>query len=196
MAKGRGRSKKKDMPVEPTKELQRRVTFRLEDITKSGQVTGQAYKRRPWFETLAARGDITVDQLQALRFYRSNFERQHYSETRCVLNRDPGGGAGDGPSVALVNARWHVRELEAAAGALVDVLRAIAIHDLHYSDVAMATFGSRKQRWIKVELDQPFVEKIVPKSSEHPRRIKAEFIEAVERILPVAEPHYSTKKVA
>lgn len=177
-------------PAEPTPETIGH--FVLGPVrTEKGQVIGRAYRRQPYFETLAKlpanasdqKGSrlITADQLRALRYYRTNHELTVVSETRCALNQERGGGEALGLPITLLSARG-VKECEVGLGALVDTLRAVALHDQTFAQVAMARWGSRDRQRVVLGTgkQKPRIAKeVVPKSSAHPAIVREEFLTAL-----------------
>jgi hypothetical protein len=148
--------------VKPTPEQMRRAHYEPQSAkTHKGQVTSSAYRRRPLFETLAkGKSGIDADGLRALRFYRDRYEG-----TAKSLTRPPG-----------LDADYIVKRCDAEMGAVADTMRAVALEDQSFSEVAIARFGSRTQSWIEQEKVRGrtkkggklrFVEKIVPKSGRH-----------------------------
>jgi len=191
-------------PIEqPTEEQRRRVVYNRRDVrSEMGHPLGVAYHREPVFETMAKRpGAITADELSALRFYRAAFDRQERSPTKSCLdfNANGGGGSRDPASSvmnatpSIVEARRKVRLCEAALGKALSVMRAVALHDMSFSEIAIERYGHRPQNWIDVNVPvlidgrQPIVdgkplmkaehrEKIVPRSGRHRELVRQEFI--------------------
>jgi hypothetical protein len=171
--------------------------------TERGQAVGIAYKRQPWFETLAkreatdARRDgrqpaIGADHLAALRYYRAAFEAANRSEFKCALNQQPRGGGERGdipPSVAA--ARWRLGICEARMGGGKDVMRAIALADRTYADVAMERFGSRDRDWWNSSTGL-FESRPAPKSNRHPGLIRDEFMLGLAVLLEAVRPMVRT----
>jgi hypothetical protein len=160
--------------------------------TEKGQVIGRAYRRQPYFETLAKmplrasdqKGPrlITPDQLRALRYYRANHELTVVSETRCALNQERGSGEAIGLPITLLSARG-VKDCEVGLGALVHTLRAVALEDKSFAQVAMERWGSRDRQRIVIGSGKKkprIAKEIVPKSSAHPGIIRQEFLDALK----------------
>ncbi len=179
----------------PTREQAAKADYDLQPIrTEAGQLLGRAWRRQPWFESLAKReaGEaardgrtplIDPDGLNALRFYRHAHEAASRSEMRCALDivpggRTPGAGPGDLPPAMLI-ARANLALCEAGLGDLLATMRAVALDDLPYAAVAMARFGSRDQEWYDPQAGT-FIAKPVPRSNRHPGIIRAEFLAGVE----------------
>ena len=184
----------------PTLELQRHRPFAIEPVVEDGQVTGRSYRRQPLYVTLSKTSDkLTAAELQALDLYRETHDRADRSFTKSCLDFDSGSFKPD----AIVHVHHVVREareqitsFEAAVGPIVDTLRAVALEDRSFSEIAMERFGSRKQSWILV--DEPVIqngvpvmkdgkqvrhtverEKLVPRSNRHREIIRFEYREAV-----------------
>lgn len=181
--------------VGPTPEQHRRANYELGDIVdvEPGKVAvriGKAYRREPYFEELARREatGIGADDLRCLRFYRNRFEAAQRSPVRSVLNRDAG-GKGDGPMLAALISSSDHRFLEHGIGAAVHTLRAIALEDKSYAQVAMDRWGSREQHWIVKGEDKV---KIVPKSGKHPGIVRDEFLQALSRLTERTLPYIRT----
>ncbi|CAH0355327.1 hypothetical protein [Sphingobium sp. CECT 9361] len=196
MARRRNAAKRADRTpkdiIAPTPEQQLRANYAMQDIVdiEPGKVAvsiGKAYRREPYFEELARREatGISDDTLRALRFYRNAWEAGQRSPVRSVLNRDDVGGGGDGPLLAALFATGDVSFAEVGIGATVHTLRAVALDDKSYAQVAMDRWGSREQRWI---LNGAHKVKIVPRSGKHAGVIRDEFLQAVacmtERVIP------------
>lgn len=190
--------------VLPTKEWLERYNHSATSPTNaSGQKVGRATLREPWFESLVKRdwkeanaekrpAIFTVENLQALRSYRNQFEAANRSETRSCLNvsnggRSSGGGKGD-PSLSVMAAKRWLGMVEPAIGAIIDTLRAVAIDDQSYQAVAMARFGSRAADFYDKDTGA-FTVRYVPKSGRHPLRVKAEFVDAVRRLTDAVSGH-------
>lgn len=169
----------------PTPEQSGKVHYRRTDHTdEMGARIGFGYRREPWFETLArtTANGITRDELAALQFYRGAFDRCERSATRCALDVSGGRGvSGSVPSIlnstpAMVEARRKVRLCEEALGSWLGTLRAVALHDYNFSDIAIERFGGRDQDWIDVsDKEQPNKVRIVPRSGRHRDLIRKEF---------------------
>ena len=179
--------------------------------TERGQVAARAYRRQPYFETLAKQpGDdrlISPVGLAALRVYRSAWERCEASITRCALDVDGRGGGGYGsrmPASMVVDRR--VQAYEAAMGAYIETMRQVALFDMTLTDVAIERFGGRVQDWIVVtdpvlkpdgqqlvvegvgpQWRKTFHEKIVPKSGRHREMIRDEFRAGLALLIEATE---------
>jgi hypothetical protein len=165
-------------------------------------VNSVAYRRQPLFETTAKKGnDIDRDGLQALRFYRERYEATAASLTRCALDVEGrGGGTGQGLP-PILDADYMLRAIEAAIGPLVDTMRAVALEDRSFSEVAISRFGSRTQSWVEQEKSRSrtkqggkmvFVDKVVPKSGRHREIIREEFLLGVARLIAAAGKYLRT----
>jgi hypothetical protein len=163
--------------------------------TEKGQVVGRAFRRQPYFATLAKlpadpktpKGHrlITSDQLRAMRFYRAAWEATQASETHCALDVSlAGGSASFEPNIPMQ--MWEsgrVADCERhLAGWLLATLRAVVLDDQSFSGVAMNRWGSRERQRIIVGKgkEQPrVVSEIVPRSSAHAATVRDEFLKAV-----------------
>lgn len=194
-----GKQAKKDI-VGPTREQKKRGRFELQEIVDKGDrgsiKIGKAYRREPYFEELARREATGIggDELRALRYYRNAYEAAARSEVRSNLNRDMPGGSSEGPLLAQLYATSDVVHLERGIGAVVHTLRAVAIEDKSYAEVAMDRWGSRQQHWIDVNKAGAEMHrtKIVPKSGKHPGLIREEFLLAVRRLADRVKPYLRT----
>jgi hypothetical protein len=160
--------------------------------TEMGQVTALAYRRQPYFITLAKlpadpktpKGHrlITSDQLRAMRFYRSAWEATQASATHCALDVSLAGGrTGYEPNIPM-----HMWESSRVAdcerdmkGWILATLRAVVLDDQSFAAVAMNRWGSRERQRIIVGKgkEKPrVVNEIVPKSSAHAGMVRDEFL--------------------
>lgn len=183
--------------VAPTAETAAHAPYELQPVrTEKGQLLGRAWRRQPWFESLAKReaGEakragraplIGADDLAALRFYRNAFEMAERSAMKSSLDILPG-GAGPGqardlpPSVLI--ARVDVALCESLMGEWRPTMRAVSLEDRTYAAVAMARFGSRDQDWFDVAAGA-FVAKPVPRSNRHPLIIRSEFLAGLQALV-------------
>lgn len=170
----------------PTPEQRQHARYELEPITERGQVVGRAYRKQPWFETLAARGDISSSALEALRFYRNSYESSFYSEMRCALDRSGIGGRGSSyamisepPEVSIAKSNLAGCE-RGISSPLLDSLRAVGLYDLRYREVAMERFGYRMADYIE---NGKHLQKRAPKSGRHRELVKDEILAAVELLI-------------
>jgi hypothetical protein len=181
-------------PIKPTPEwIARYGDHQITPVTETGIKMGRAWHREPWFESLVKRDwtdaqrerrdpAFTIDDLHALRRYRNAHEAAQRSETRSSLNIERGGNGERGEqSPALIRARRDLAMMEAWIGPIVDTMRAIAIDDMSYAQVAMARFGYRE---IDVYDDATgtFHTRTAPRSGRHPTRIREEFQQGVKRL--------------
>lgn len=180
--------------AEPVAEQAHRFTEKPHAVrTEKGQVVGRAYRRLPLFETIAkqpAEKDkpegprlILPHQLRALRFYRAAWEGAQSSETRCALDVDSvrGGVPSGMPSVLMSD--YRVKACDRAMGAIGDTMRAVALQDMTFSDVAMARFGSRERQRVNLGTGRrkpKIVNEIVPRSGRHREIIRDEFLSALK----------------
>lgn len=192
--------------VKPTPEQMRGGRFARETgKVKRGQVDAAPYRRQPLFETLfKTRGTCITDEgLRALRFYRDRYEATAASLTRCALDVRLGGG-GSSCLPPLLDADYIIRQCDTAMGAYAPTMRAVALEDQSFSDVAIARFGSRTQNWLEMEKQRGrtkkgakmvFVDKIVPKSGRHREIIKEEFAAGLELLIKAVR-RYTTNDIA
>lgn len=181
-----------DTPAEnaglgPTPEQKERYNFKFENIRAGTVRKGAAYRRQPYFETLHARGDIDSDQVEALRYYRNAYEAADRSETRCALNREPGGGTSEAVAIRLLMARETRDDCEAAIPAfLLDTLRSVAINDMDFSEVARERFGAKEGK------DEKGVWVLLPPNSRQRSRIATEFKTAAYALHTFVAPRIQT----
>jgi len=146
--KGKSRGKPVEVTAPPAEQM-RDVPFVVEpvhDRTATGQLDlkGTAYRRRPMIEVLFDAGTLTVNQLKALRHYRHHADIADRSPVRDSLCLQRG-GSGSGPAVTTLNAVRIVADIEAAAGSLLDILRAVVVYDRSLSQVAIDRAGATEQ---------------------------------------------------
>ena len=172
--------KKRFRGVSPVEEQARRYNYALETVTERGQVVGRVYRRQPLFETMLARGEISREEAQALRYYRERFELSHFSLVRSCLLQRYGGAVTGGSSPLALRAASEVDVMEAAAGLFLPAFRKVVIEDMSFNRIAMERYGSQ-------EVKRGNVTRIEPKSKQHTRRIKAEFLTALNCFMPAAQ---------
>lgn len=127
--------------------------FVLVDIVDKGPngqsiEIGRAYRRRRMVEQLTAQGMFSDEEAKALKHYRHHADMIERSCTRDSLCIQRGGG-GNGPTISYLNAAFLVRQVEAAAGSLADILRAVVVEDVSLSQWAIRRAGAlevRRQR--------------------------------------------------
>jgi hypothetical protein len=175
--------KKRFKGVAPVNEQARRYHYDLETVTEHGQVVGRVYRRRPLFETMFARGEISREEAQALRYYRERYELSNFSLTRSCLLQRYGRSLNGGSSPLVLRAASEVQAMEAAAGLFLMAFRKVVIEDMSFNRIAMDRYGS-------VQKDIGGQQRIVPKSKQHTRRIKSEFLTALKCFLPVAQSFF------
>jgi hypothetical protein len=186
---------------QPTAEQAGRVEYVRQQVRdEMGHHVGFAYRRRPLFETMAAgkANAITIDELAALRFYRTAFDRCDQSATKSCLNVGVGGArvSGNDPTSAtpaILEAKRKLRLCEEAMGGQVlTTMRAVVLDDRSFSEIAIERFGGRNQDWIIV--DEPVFrngkpvtengkpvtktvhrERIAPRSGRHRQVVSDEF---------------------
>lgn len=173
--------KKRFKGVAPVEEQARRYSYELETITERGQVVGRVYRRRPLFETMLARGEISRSEAQALRYYRERYELSHFSLVRSCLNQRFGSGHAGGTSPLSLRAAREVGLMEAAAGLFLPAFRKVAIEDMSFNRIAIDRYGSKQEEHSN---------RVVPKSKQHTRRIKSEFLAALNCFMPIAQSFF------
>lgn len=196
--------RQKSEPAGPTPEQRQKATFeRSSSKTAHGQVNSVAYRRQPFFETLAKgrNSGVSLDALTAMRVYRERYEATATSLTKCALDIQGRGGGLPSCLPPGLDADYLVRHIETALGPLADTMRRIVLEDQCFSDVAIERFGSRVQSWIESEKQRGrtkkgarmvFVEKIVPKSGRHREIIRDEFMAGLDRLVAAVRPHIRT----
>lgn len=138
--------------IGPTPEQLRDGGFAVQDVTdkRRGGATitiGKAYCRRRMVEQLALQGMFTDEEAKALQHYRHHADTIERSPTRDSLCLQRGGG--NGPTLTFLNAAFHVRQVESAVGALVDILRAVVVEDVSLSQWAIRRAGSIEVRRLR-----------------------------------------------
>ena len=201
---GRGHRAQRTEILEPLPE--QRGLFGAKPVTvktDKGQSAGRAYRREPYFETLAKlpldkdQQDgarlITADQLRALRYYRARWESSQASETRCALAVDDIGGGIPGSRIpTIIWSSEAVALADRAMGACGETLRMVALQDQSFAAVAMARWGSRERNRLIVGSGKQaprFVNEIVPRSSAHPGIVRTEFLYALESLTAALSGH-------
>jgi hypothetical protein len=189
----KGKKGAKQAPaIDPTPEWLRRYenACRKENpTTASGYAMAERpiYRKHPWFESLCGRDDSFTDEdLYALRYYRNTYEAAQRSETKCSLAsmvHGSGTPSEDG-SFRLLRLRDRLAEIERALKGALHTVRAIAIEDLTYEQVAMGRYGYRYAEYFDAASGK-LEYRPRPKSGRHPTNIKIEFIAGV-RVLTAA----------
>lgn len=191
--------------AQPTPEMLSRVEFEYGPVkTEMNIQIGAAYRRRPLYQTLAARtGRFNSDELAAMALYRSVFDRCDRSPFSSCLASEQGGGRGIGvtsfihASPAIVEAKRKLALLESALGSTLSTMRDVVLQDKTFSVVAMERYGCRARNWILV--DEPVLrdgrpamlegkpvvrtvhrEEMVPRSGRDRERIASEFNQGVK----------------
>ena len=178
--------------IGPTDEQMARFSFKRENVNDGTKLKGRAYRREPWFLTLFRRGEIDADQLAALKYYRDAHESADRSETRCALNRELGGGPSDATALRLMMARETRDDCEGAIPPfLLDTLRAVAIHDRDYSDIARERYGDRRAKEVPDGKVMP-ITVLRPPSSRQRKRIATEFKTAAYALHTFVAPRIQT----
>jgi hypothetical protein len=177
----------------PPAEQQQRVRFELgQVISEMGQVMGLAYRRLPLIETMGKGGKLSPDELGALRYYRTAFDRSERSPVKCCLNVSGVGGTGPSHALfhatpAMIDAKRRVRLCESVLGHSLETMREVVLSDKSFSQVAIERFGSRVIR------PTPHVDKegrargehreqIRPRSGKHREIIRREFADGLREL--------------
>lgn len=169
----------------PTPEQERRVEFERRSVrSEMGQTIGVAYRRRPLFETMADQGGtIAPNELEALRYYRTSFDRAERSATKSCLNFGVGGRSAFSDianvSASMIDAKRRIAVCESVLGPYLPTMRAVVLEDRSFTDIAIERFGSRDQDWI---VDGQSRTKIVPRSGRHREIVRQEFLAGMRRL--------------
>jgi len=150
-------------PEQATPEMRARVEFDFGPVLDEMNVRiGAAYRRRPLYVTMAKKADrFTWEQLNAMRLYRSVFDRCERSPMGCALSVGSAGGRGLMPSSfihaspGVVEAKRKLAMLERDLGASLSTLRSVILEDKSFSVIAMERFGCRTRSWIII--DEPVI---------------------------------------
>lgn len=129
--------------------LEQMAAFELGDIVDKGPngrsiEIGRAYRRRRMVEQLSCQGMFTDEEAKALKHYRHHadlIERSPMRDSLCLQR-----GGGNGPTLTYLNAAFLVRQIEHAAGTLVDILRAVIVEDVSLSQWAIRRAGALEMR--------------------------------------------------
>lgn len=141
----------------PTPEQERRVEFERRSVrSEMGQTIGVAYRRRPLFETMADKGGtIAPNELEALRYYRTSFDRAERSATKSCLNFGVGGRSAFSDianvSASMIDAKRRIAICESVLGPYLPTMRAVVLEDRPFTDIAIERFGGRPQSWIIID---------------------------------------------
>lgn len=214
-AKGGAQPKRKGSTVsatapieQPTPEQASRVEYqRMPVRSEMGQTIGLSYRRRPLFETMADKGGIAPNELAALRYYRTAFDRCERSPTKSCLNVGVGGSSRNAfndlasATESILDARRRVSMCERVLGRSLATMRGLVLHDRSISDLAIERFGGRRQDWI--EVTEPILkpdgkqlvikdvgpqwrtfhrEKLVPRSGRHREIVRQEFLAGIRAL--------------
>ena len=198
-------SVEREAAEQPTPEMLARVEFEFGAVrTEMNIQIGSAYKRIPQYLTMAKKADrFTWEELNAMRLYRSVFDRCERSPMSCALSTDGGGGRGLKPnsfinaSPAVVEAKRKLAMIERDLGRSLAVLRDVVLQDKSFSVIAMERYGCRSRSWIIV--DEPVLRKgqpvladgkpvtravhredVVPRSGRDRARVAEEFYTGVK----------------
>lgn len=201
----------REVAEQPTPEMLARVEFEFGPVrTEMNIQIGSAYRRLPLYLTMAKKSDrFTWEELNAMRLYRSVFDRCERSPMGCALSTDVG-GRGLAPnsfihaSPGVVEAKRKLALLERGLGKALPVLRAVILEDKSFSVIAMERFGCRARSWIIV--DEPVMregravrvdgkavtravhrEDIVPRSGRDRARVAKEFYDGLKLLALAAE---------
>lgn len=175
---------------QPTPELMQRAAFVIGPVkSEMGKVIGRAFRRRAIFENMAEQGAISPDELAALRFYRTTFDRCDRSPMRSCLDVD-GNGVPRADAVAfmrtksVLEAKKRLRMCEAGLAGGLPTMRAVALDDQSFSQIAIARFGCRVAKFQPVDAAGrargEHREQIRPRSGRDREVIKQEFHAALQ----------------
>lgn len=132
--------------VSPTAEQMAGGLFVEEDVVDRvhgrSLTIGKAFRRKPMVDLLAKQGMFSEREAKALRQYRHYAGLADKSLVRDSLNRRPGGGNHDGPTVEVLTAIQMTEACERASGTLADILRAVIVNDMSLSQWAIHRGGS------------------------------------------------------
>lgn len=153
---------------QPTPEMLARAEFDYGPVkSEMGVQVGAAYRRRALYLTMAKKpGRFTWEELNAMRLYRSVFDRCERSPMACALSADSAGGRGIGAtsfihaSPAVVEAKRKLAMIERGLGKALSIMRAVVLEDRSFSVIAIDRYGSRTRNWIVV--DEPVLKNGVP----------------------------------
>lgn len=139
------KGKRKVEAAAPPPEQARDGAFQMQDIVDRRPggafvTVGTAHRRIPMIDRLRAEGLFTTEEHKALAHYRHHANLVDGSLTRDSLAPRSGGG-GDGRSIIYLNACALVSQVEAAAGQLAGILRALVVDDVSPSQWAIARHG-------------------------------------------------------
>ena len=127
------------------------------------------------------------------------------SPTKSCLDVTGGGGGNNAErrllhsTPAMVEARRKIRFCEEAMGTWLATVRAVALDDRSFSEIAIERFGSRVQSWLvdeepvvwsgktqlldgKPEMRKVFRERLVPRSGRHRETIRREFLAGLRKL--------------
>ncbi|WBO22307.1 hypothetical protein [Sphingomonas abietis] len=177
--------------------------------TEKGQVVGRAFRRQPYFVTLAklpadrtqpkGRRLISAEQFKAMRFYRAAWEGSQSSQMRCALDVSVRGiGMSRNDRETIPPGYWEAQRLKDCekpfGAALRETMRAIILLDQSFAQVAMMRWGSRdRQRIITGTGKQKprIVNEVVPISKNHSEMVKQEFLEGLDHLVRAAGRHFA-----
>jgi hypothetical protein len=192
----------------PTPEMQARVNFELGKVTdETGQSVGFAYRRKPLIETMALKGGFSPDELAALRFYRTAFDRSERSPVKCCLNVSGSGRGTSGAAFgifhatpAILDAKRKLQYCEHGLGSLRDTMRGVVLLDKSFSEIAIDRFGSRIVK-PPAYFDKEgrargdHREKIAPRSGRHRETVRQEFIAGLRTLTDTVRAMVATGSV-
>ncbi|TZG28585.1 hypothetical protein [Sphingomonas montanisoli] len=186
-------------PAEPTPERMRHSEFvqaPVYDILPGGRRTmiGKAWQVRPRFLSIEG---LSPAQLRALAIYRKAFDESERSEVKSQLNVGTGGRSTlSGADLAIARlegiafADLALQRIEARVKNELAVLRAVALFDRDFTEVAIELFGGREIQKIDARR-KPAVTRniVVPKSGKHRTEARDRFMRAlVDLVAAVSAP--------
>lgn len=155
----------------PTPQQSSRYQYESEKVVERGQTTkAVVHKRVPLVKILVGNKAIGEDEGKALLWYRDRWDATQYSIIGDSLGRhmpQSGGGDYDKWRIRIMDAEADVRFAESAVhGWLLSTLKAVALHDHSFAEVA-------RERW-RIEGPVP---------GKHIMRITREFAAAAGLLL-------------
>lgn len=154
---------------------------------------GRAWRVVPRFLKIEG---LSASQLRALAIYRKAFDESERSEMKSPLDIGVGGRSGlTGAEVAIARlesiafADVGLQRIEARIGSDLAVLRAVALFDRDFKEVAIEIFGGREVQWIDGRRRPAQVETVTaPKSGKHRTIVRDRFFVAVDQLVAALEP--------
>ena len=132
--------------IAPTPEQMGDGNFVLQDVTErseSGRMIsiGKAFRRKPMIDTLHEQGVFSDREHKCLTRYAHFHVIANKSPIRDSLQMERYGSSGNGMTNEQLYAIEVVRDCEAAAGQLRDILKAVVLEDMSLSQWAISQAG-------------------------------------------------------